>query len=51
MAINIIIDNSNPQSPIFVEIENDNGESISVGENSTTADGYRKIRIIKADVE
>jgi recombinational DNA repair protein RecT len=45
MAINIIIDDSDPQNPIFVEVENDSGESINIGEDSTTADGYRKLRI------
>jgi biotin synthase-related radical SAM superfamily protein len=45
MAVNIIIDDADPQSPIFVEIENDNGESISIGEDARTNEGYRKIRI------
>ena len=50
MAINIIIDDSDPNNPVFVEIENDNGESINVGENSTTEEGYRKLRINTADI-
>jgi hypothetical protein len=45
MAINIIIDDSDPQSPIFVEVENDKGQSISIGEELRTDKGYRKIRI------
>jgi hypothetical protein len=45
MAINIIIDDSDPQSPIFVEFENDKGQSISIGEELRTDEGYRKIRI------
>jgi hypothetical protein len=45
MAINIIIDDSDPQSPIFVEVENDKGQSISIGEELRTDEGYRKIRI------
>jgi hypothetical protein len=44
-AINIIIDDSDPTNQIFVEIENDRGESIGIGEELTTGDGYRKIRI------
>jgi hypothetical protein len=45
MAINIIIDDSDPQSPIFVEVENDKGQSISIGEELRTDEGYRKIII------
>jgi hypothetical protein len=45
MAINIIIDDSDPQSPIFVEVENDKGQSISIGEELRTEEGYRKIII------
>ena len=45
MAINIIIDDSDPQNPIFVEIENDKGQSISIGEELRTDEGYRKLRV------
>ena len=45
MAINIIIDDSNPQNPVFVEVENDSGQSIHIGEELRTGGGYRKIRI------
>ena len=45
MAINIIIDDSDPQSPVFVEIENDKGESISIGEELRTPEGYKIIRV------
>jgi hypothetical protein len=50
MAINIIIDDTDVQSQIFVEIENDNGESLRIGEELTTEEGYRKIRINTADI-
>tara|TARA_R110000851_G_scaffold321783_1_gene487397 strand:+ start:265 stop:519 length:255 start_codon:yes stop_codon:yes gene_type:complete len=45
MAINIIIDDRDSQNPIFVEVENDKGQSIGVGEELRTNEGYRKIRI------
>jgi hypothetical protein len=45
IAINIIIDDSDPQNPIFVEIENDKSQSISIGEELRTDEGYRKLRI------
>ena len=50
MAINIIVDDSDPQYPVFVEIENDKGESIGIGVDTTTENGYRKIRISTADI-
>ena len=50
VAINIIIDDSDPQNPVFVEIEKDNGESISIGEDSRTDENYRKLRITVGDV-
>ena len=50
MAINIIIDDSDPQNPIFVEAENDNGQSIAIGEDSRTDENYRKIRITVGDI-
>lgn len=45
LAINIIVDDSNPQNQIFVEIENDEGESIRIGVSSVTAEGFRRIRV------
>ena len=45
VAINIILDSSDPQNPVFVEIENDQGESISIGELGFTDCGLSKIRI------
>ena len=50
MAINIIIDDADTQNPIFVEIETDDGQSISVGESLTTTEGLRKIRISVSDI-
>jgi len=50
MAINIIIDNADSQNPIFVEIENDQGESINIGEELETQEGLRKIRITTGDI-
>jgi len=51
-AINIIIDDSDDGTPtqVFVEIENDDGESIRIGEELTTDEGYRKIRISTSDI-
>jgi hypothetical protein len=45
LAINIIIDHTDPEAPIFVEIEDDKGQSISIGEELITPEGYRQIRI------
>jgi len=50
MAINIIIDDSDPRSPLFVEIETDGGKSIRIGEEMTTEEGYRRLRINTADI-
>jgi len=49
-AINIILDNTNPPYPIFVEIENDKGESITIGEWSKVDGIYNKIRITLPDI-
>ena len=44
--INIVLDCTDPQSPIFVEIEDDNGNSVNVGEwSGKDENGYNKIRI------
>lgn len=50
MAINIIVDDSDVQNQIFIEIENDKGESIRIGEEFTTEEGYRRIRITTSDI-
>ena len=52
MAINIILADSDDGGPsqVFVEIENDAGESIRIGEELTTDEGYRKIRISTSDI-
>ena len=49
-SINIIIDDSDPQNPVFVEIENDSGESMGIGEELRTDEGYRKLRISVSDI-
>jgi hypothetical protein len=50
IAINIIIDDTDAQNQIFVEIENDNGESIRIGSDSKTECGLTKIRISVSDI-
>jgi len=50
MAINIIIDDSNPQNPVFIEIETDEGKSICIGEELKDENGYRKLRITTSDI-
>jgi len=49
-AINIIIDESDPQFPIFVEIERDDGSSINIGER-ISYDGLVRLRIKISDIE
>tara|TARA_R110000782_G_scaffold79760_1_gene158225 strand:+ start:37 stop:225 length:189 start_codon:yes stop_codon:yes gene_type:complete len=49
-AINIIIDDSDPTNPIFVEIENDSGQSMDIGEELRTDEDYRQIRILISDI-
>lgn len=49
-AINIILDESDSQNPIFVEIENDMGLSIEIGERKQF-DGFTAIRITTADID
>ncbi len=49
-AINIIIDDDNPHHTLFVEIEDDDGKSIRIGERVKYA-SYTKIRITKEDIE
>ena len=45
--IEIIIDDSDPQKPIFVEIEDGNGKSLSVQQYGSEyrKDGFRVIRV------
>ena len=50
MAINIIIDESDPQNPIFVEIENDQGQSITIGTREFTDCGLTKLRVTILDI-
>ena len=50
-AINIVLDFADPTSPIFVEIENDEGASVKIGEYSTGDDGYMYLRITPKDIE
>jgi len=50
MAVNIIIDDRDAQNQIFIEIENDNGESLRIGSDSLTSEGFRKIRISTSDI-
>ena len=45
ISINIIIADADPQSPIFVEIETDAGQSICIGEELRTNEGLRKLRV------
>jgi len=49
-AINIIIDESDPQNPVFVEIEDDDGRSINIGTRSFTDKGLTRIRITNEEV-
>lgn len=50
-AINIFLNDENPQSPIFVEIENDEGDSLRIGKDTIDEKtGLRKIRITTADI-
>jgi len=48
-AINIILDETEPQSPMFVEIENDSGSSIRIGER-IPYDGLVRLRITLDDI-
>ena len=50
LAINIIIDNTDSQNPVFVEIETEEGKSIRIGTESTDENGYRKLRISAEDL-
>ena len=50
-AINIVLDESKHPNVYFIEIEKDNGESISIGERVYKADdGFTYFRITPADI-
>ena len=49
-AINIIIDESDPTSPLLVDIQNDKGEEINIGEREVQNDGLTKLRIRILDI-
>lgn len=49
-AINIVLDESDSPNVTFVEIENDKGESIRIGERTTRDDGLIAIRINSKDI-
>ena len=49
-AINIILDYQDPQSPVLVEIEKDDGYSISIGERIPYDDGLTRLRITIDDI-
>jgi len=51
VAINIIVSDVPDESGMyFVEIENDKGESITIGEWTQTDYGFNKIRITTYDI-
>lgn len=49
-AINIILDESDSQNPIFVEIETDKGRSISIGKRITLDGGLTRLRITVPEI-
>lgn len=49
-AINIVLDESNPTKIIFVEIENDVGQSIRIGKRKQVH-GLTHLRITTADID
>lgn len=50
LAINIILDENDCMSPIFVEIETDAGKSICIGERIERPDGLTSLRITAKDL-
>jgi hypothetical protein len=50
-AINIVLDETESQSPIFVDIETDEGKSINIGERSSLPSGFTNIRITIEDIK
>ncbi len=49
-AINIILDENDPQSVIFIEIETDDGRSIDLGERIKYENGLTRLRITADDI-
>lgn len=49
-AINVVIDDTEPNEPRFVEVEDDQQRSIRVGEHTRRDDGLWSIRITAADL-
>ena len=50
MGIIIVLDDTDTQNPVFVEIENDSGKSINIGTVEIDSDGYRNICISVDDM-
>lgn len=50
VAINIILDESDPTNPLLVDIQNDKGEEINIGEREVQNDGLTKLRIRILDI-
>jgi hypothetical protein len=48
--VDVVIDADDPAHPAFVEIENQDGASVRIGEDVDQHDGYRRIRIRAADL-
>lgn len=50
-AIHIVLDQTDPQNPVFVEIETDCGRSISIGTRARdSAHGYTRLAITAKDI-
>lgn len=49
-GINIILDENDPMSPVLVEIENDDGKSICIGQRINRPDGLVALRITAQDI-
>ena len=49
LSINIILDETDVQNPIFVEIENEYGESINIGKRESDGN-LTKLRISVGDI-
>ena len=50
-SIHIILDTTNPQAAVFVEIENDEGKSIRIGEWVESPDSrFQHIKITAEDI-
>ena len=51
MSIYIVTDRKDPQSPVFVDIENEEGQTVRIGEFSENADGLTRQKISAKDIE